>query len=112
RAARFAATLGLAPTPRVLDAMRRMADRLSIVSAERIRDELSRLLLAPNPSRGLQLIVDTGLAERFLPELPALQLEQDPVQRHKDVLRHTFVVVENCEQDLVLRLAALLHDVG
>ena len=112
RAARFGATLGLTPTRRVVDAMTRMADRLEIVSAERIRDELSRLLLARNPSRGLQLIVDSGLAERFLPELPALQLEQDPIHRHKDVLRHTFVVVENCEQDLVLRLAALLHDVG
>ena len=112
RAARFAATLDMAPTPRVEEAMSRMAERLTIVSAERIRDELSRLLLSDQPSEGLELIVGTGLAEYFLPELPDLRLEQDPVHRHKDVRKHTFVVVEKCEQDLVLRLAALLHDIG
>jgi poly(A) polymerase len=112
RACRFVSTLGLMPAPRVIDAMRRMGERLAIVSAERIRDELSRLLLSAKPSHGLFLAVETGLADRFLPELPALQLEQDPVHRHKDVLRHTFVVVESCEPDLTLRLAALLHDVG
>jgi poly(A) polymerase len=112
RAARFAATLGMTPTPRVEDSMRSMAERLSIVSAERIRDELSRLLLADQPSGGLDLLVRTGLAAHFLPELPALRVEQDPVHRHKDVLKHTFVVVDKCEPDLVLRLAALLHDIG
>lgn len=112
RAARFVSSLELVPTPRVIEAMRGMADRLDIVSSERIRDELSRLLLSVKPSRGLELLVATGLADRFLPELPALRLQQDPVHRHKDVLKHTFVVVENCEPDLVLRLAALLHDVG
>ena len=112
RAARFVASLGLRPAPRVVEAMERMADRLLIVSPERVRDELSRLLLAPDPTAGLALIVDTGLAQRFLPELPALQLEQDPVQRHKDVLRHTFAVVARCEPRPVLRLAALLHDIG
>jgi poly(A) polymerase len=112
RAARFVASLDLIPTPRVLEAMKRMVERLDIVSAERIRDELSRLLLSPKPSQGLELIVATGLADRFLPELPALRLQQDPVHRHKDVLKHTFVVVENCEPDLVLRLAALMHDIG
>ena len=112
RAARFVSQLELTPTPRVVEAIGRMAGRLEIVSAERIRDELSKLLLTPKPSLGLQLTVDTGLAERFLPELPALKLEQDPVHRHKDVLRHTYAVVERCEPDLVLRLAALLHDVG
>jgi poly(A) polymerase len=112
RAARFGAALELTPAPRVVEAMRWMADRLSIVSAERIRDELSKLLLAPKPSLGLELTVLTGLAEQFLPELPALQLEQDPVHRHKDVLRHTYAVIERCEPDLVLRLAALVHDVG
>ncbi|MGH2572109.1 MAG: CCA tRNA nucleotidyltransferase [Actinomycetota bacterium] len=112
RAARFASTLGLKPSPRVMEAMQRMSDRLSIVSAERIRDELSRLLLAGRPTPGLELVVETRLADQFLPELPALQLEQDPVQRHKDVFRHTLVVVERCEPDLVLRLAALLHDIG
>jgi poly(A) polymerase len=112
RAARFTSSLELIPTRRVIEAMGRMADRLEIVSAERIRDELSRLIVSAKPSRGLELIVATGLADRFIPELPALRLQQDPVHRHKDVLRHTFVVVENCEPDLALRLAALLHDIG
>jgi poly(A) polymerase len=90
-----------------------MRERLRIVSAERIGEELSKLLLGPKPSAGLDLIVRTGLAEEFLPELPALQLEQDPVQRHKDVLHHTYAVVERCDpNDLTLRVAALLHDVG
>ncbi len=113
RAARFAARLELTPAPRVIAAMREMAARLSIVSAERINKELSLLLQAPAPGAGIGLIVETGLAEVFLPELPALQLEQDPVHRHKDVLRHTIAVVERCDgDDLTLRLAALLHDVG
>jgi poly(A) polymerase len=112
RAARFASTLELAPAPRVMAAMRAMSDRMSIVSAERIQGELNKLLVSQVPSRGLLLAVEAGLAAQFLPELPGLQLEQDPVHRHKDVLRHTFVVVENCEPDLTLRLAALLHDIG
>ena len=111
RAARFAAALELVPAARVMAAIREMAGRLRIVSAERIRDELSRLLVAPRPSLGLQLSVEAGLAEHFLPELPALQLK-DPEHRHKDVLRHTYAVVERCERDLRLRLAALLHDIG
>jgi poly(A) polymerase len=112
RAARFAATLEMTPTSRVLEAIERMRERLSIVSAERIRDELDKLLLAEKPSLGLELVVETGLAEEFLPELLALRLEQDPVHKHKDVLRHTYAVVENTEPDLVLRLAALMHDFG
>jgi poly(A) polymerase len=111
RAARFGAALELVPAGRVVAALRAMAERLEIVSAERVRDELSRLLMAPKPSIGLQLAVETGLAEHFLPELPALQLK-DPEHRHKDVLRHTYAVVERCEPDLRLRLAALLHDIG
>ncbi len=112
RAARFATALEMTPAPRIEQAMGRLAARLTIVSAERIRDELSRLLLAPEPSGGLDLVVRTGLAEHFLPELPRLRLEQDPVHRHKDVLKHTLVVVDKCEPELVLRLAALLHNVG
>ncbi|MGZ5291105.1 MAG: CCA tRNA nucleotidyltransferase [Actinomycetota bacterium] len=113
RAARFASQLELVPAPRVVEAIARMRERLGIVSAERISDELSKLLTGEKPSKGLDLIVRTGLAEEFLPELPALQLEQDPVQRHKDVLHHTYAVVETCDaHDLTLRLAALLHDVG
>jgi poly(A) polymerase len=112
RAARFVAAFELQPAPKLVEAMTQMAGRLEIVSAERIRDELSKLLLTPDPTRGLELVVATGLADRFLPELPGLQLEQDPVHRHKDVLRHTFAVVAKCEVDLELRLAGLLHDIG
>ena len=112
RAARFAAQLNLVPAPRIVAAIERMRERLGIVSAERINDELSKLLLAPAPSRGLELLVQTRLADGFLPGLSALRLEQDPVHRHKDVLHHTFAVVDRCEADLTLRLAALLHDIG
>jgi poly(A) polymerase len=118
RAARFAAQLELAPTPETLAAIAERRGRLQIVSRERIRDELSKLLLGRAPAKGLWLVVNTGLAEEFLPELPALALEQDPVHRHKDVLRHTIAVVERAaaldadEPDLTLRMAALLHDIG
>ncbi|HLB39503.1 MAG TPA: CCA tRNA nucleotidyltransferase [Actinomycetota bacterium] len=112
RAARFVAQLGVTPTPRVIEAMRALGDRLEIVSAERIREELDKLLVADRAPTGLQLLVEMGLAQRFVPEVSALQLEQDPVHRHKDVLRHTYAVVERCEPDVVLRLAALLHDIG
>jgi len=112
RAARFAAQLDLAPARRVVAAIERMRERLSIVSAERINEELSKLLVSPNVAKGLEQIVQTGLADGFLPELSALRLEQDPVQRHKDVLHHTLAVVERCEPDPTLRLAALLHDIG
>jgi len=112
RAARFVATLGVDPVPEVEEAIGRMRGRLEIVSVERIRDELSRLVTGEHVDRGLELLVRTGLAEAFIPELPALQLEQDPIHRHKDVLHHTFAVVKRVEPDLVLRLAALLHDIG
>lgn len=112
RAARFVAQLDVTPAPRVTAAIRAMRERLQIVSAERMRDEIDKLLVGEHTSKGLALLVDTGLAELILPEVPALQLEQDPVQRHKDVLRHTYAVIERCEPDLVLRLAALLHDIG
>ena len=105
--------MGVTPSDRVVDAIARMRSRLSIVSRERIQTELNRLLLGAEPGRGLQLLADTSLAEEFLPELPALALEQDPVHKHKDVLRHTYAVVEGCDgSDLTLRLAALFHDVG
>ncbi len=113
RAARFAAQLEVVPPPRVEAAIGAMRDRLAIVSGERIRAELDKLVTAPKPSVGFDLAVRTGLAERFLPELPALALEQDPVHKHKDVLRHTYAVVENTDPgDRLLRLAALLHDIG
>jgi poly(A) polymerase len=112
RAARFAAQLGLEPAPRVIEAIGRMRERMSIVSSERINEELAKLLVAPSVSNGLELIVQTGLSDGFVPELSELRLEQDPVHKHKDVLHHTIAVVERCEPDLTLRLAALLHDIG
>ncbi len=113
RAARFVSQLDLTPAPRVVEAIKRMRERLRIVSSERISDELSKLLLSAKPSKGLELVVSTGLADEFLPELPALKLEQDPVHKHKDVFHHTLAVVERCDpRDLELRLAALLHDIG
>ncbi len=112
RAARFVAGYRLEPAPELQTAARELAERLGIVSAERIRDELSKLIVLPDPSAGLWFLVETGLADQFLPELPALRLEQDPIQRHKDVLAHTIAVVAKTRPDKVLRLAALLHDIG
>jgi len=118
RAARFASQLELVPTKETLAGIVERRGRLAIVSRERIRDELNKLLLGRAPGKGLWIVVQTGLAEEFLPELPALALAQDPVHRHKDVLRHTIAVVENAtafdaaDPDLVLRMAALLHDIG
>jgi poly(A) polymerase len=109
---RFQAMLGFSPDPETVDAVRAMAERLGIISAERIRDELSKLLLAPSPAQALTMIVSAGLSAVFLPELDRLAMEQDPYQRHKDVLTHTFAVVEKTSPELVLRLAALLHDIG
>ena len=112
RAARFVAQLDVAPADRILEGIRSMRDRLDIVAVERMQAEIDKLLVAEHPAKGLSLLVETGLADIFLPELPALQLEQDPVHQHKDVLGHTYAVVERCEADLVLRLAGLLHDIG
>ncbi|MBI5162152.1 MAG: CCA tRNA nucleotidyltransferase [Micrococcales bacterium] len=121
RAARFAAQLGFEVDEDAREAMRAMADRVAIVSAERIGDELGRLLLASTPVPGLRLLVDTGLAALVLPELPALRLEIDEHARHKDVYEHTLTVLLQAIDlegsrghgpDLVLRLAALLHDIG
>jgi poly(A) polymerase len=109
---RFHAVLGFVPDETAVKAVTEMAQRLEIVSAERIRDELSKLLLAEAPGDALRMIVRTGLAAHFLPELPGLAMEQDPHHRHKDVLEHTFAVVNKTSPQLRLRLAALLHDVG
>ena len=86
--------------------------RLEIVSAERVRDELSKLLVVEDPSPGLWFLVDTGIADVILPELPAMRVEQDPIHHHKDVLAHTIAVVAKTRPSLVVRMAALLHDVG
>ncbi|MBT2206989.1 MULTISPECIES: CCA tRNA nucleotidyltransferase [Actinomadura] len=118
RAARFASQLGFTVAPDVVTAMTDMSERIGIVSAERIRDELSKLICGLYPRQGLALLVDSGLAEHVLPELPKLRLEIDEHHRHKDVYEHSLIVLEQAiaqEQegpDLVLRLAALLHDIG
>lgn len=119
RAARFAASLECTPVPELVAAMTEQRARLKIVSAERIRDEISKLLAADRPSIGLDLATETGLSELFLPELPALKLQQDPIHRHKDVYRHTLAVVDKLaagdpehEPDVLLRMAGLLHDIG
>jgi poly(A) polymerase len=112
RAARFVAQLGVTPAPRIPQAIEAMASRLEIVAAERIREELDKLLVSQHAASGLAFLVETGLADLMMPEVPALRLEQDPVHRHKDVLRHTYAVVDATEPRLRLRLAALLHDIG
>ena len=122
RAARFSAQLGFTVAPEVVAAMTDMAERITIVSAERVRVELEKILVSPDPVRGLRLLVETGLAEHVLPELPALALESDEHHRHKDVYEHTLTVLEQSigledrlpggGPDLVSRLAALMHDVG
>ncbi|MHA5048072.1 CCA tRNA nucleotidyltransferase [Streptomyces sp. SD15] len=118
RAARFAAQLDFEVAPDVVAAMTDMAERIEIVSAERVRDELNKLVLSAYPRKGLTLLVDTGLADHVLPELPALRLERDEHHRHKDVYEHTLIVLEQAMAleesgpDLTLRLAALLHDIG
>ena len=112
RAARFAARFSLKPDPALTDAVTRLHGRLQIVSAERIRDELDRMLMLDVPSKALWFVVRTGLADEFLPELPALAVEQDPIHRHKDVLAHTLAVVDKTAKNRLLRLAALFHDVG
>jgi poly(A) polymerase len=112
RAARFAARFEMTIDPALEAAATAMAEKLSIVSAERIRGELDLLMLTAQPSLGLDFIVRTGLADHFVPELPKLQLEQDPVHQHKDVLKHTWAVVDKTSPSLVLRLGALFHDIA
>ena len=122
RAARFAAQLGFTVDPAAVAAMTDMAQRITIISAERVRDELVKLVCSPHPRLGLSLLVETGLAELVLPELPALKLERDEHHRHKDVYDHTLTVLEQAIDleprlptegpDFVSRFAALMHDVG
>ncbi len=122
RAARFVSQLGFTAVQEVVDAMRAMAERITIVSAERVRDELDKTLLGRHPRAGLTLLVDTGIAAYVLPELPALRLERDEHHRHKDVYDHSLTVLEQAialeerlpgkGPDLIIRLAALLHDIG
>ena len=119
RAARFIAGHHLQPVPELVAAVTEMHARLQIVSPERISAELDKLITVDHPAAGLFFLVDTGLADEFLPELSGMRLEQDPIHRHKDVLTHTIAVVENVTRDIPgnwdfrrTRLAALMHDVG
>jgi len=123
RGARFASQLGFMVAERVERAMSELADHLSIISVERISDELGKLLKTDAPRAGLQLLVDTGLAALVLPELPALMLEVDEHHHHKDVYEHSLIVLDQAidlekernpgaAPDLILRWAALLHDIG
>jgi poly(A) polymerase len=112
RAARFLAGYGLLPDAALMAAVRELVGRLEIVSAERVRDELCKLVVVEDPSAGLWFLVDTGIADIVLPELPAMRVEQDPIHRHKDVLAHTIAVVAKTRPSLIVRMAALLHDVG
>jgi poly(A) polymerase len=121
RAARFTSQLGFTATPDTVAAMTELAPRIEIVSVERISDELSKLLLTDAPRAGLQLLVDTGIAQLILPEVPALKLEIDEHAHHKDVYEHSLTVLDQAigyeksrghSPDLILRLASLLHDIG
>jgi len=120
RAARFMSQLNFDVHPEVIEAMRSMADRISIISAERVRDELTKTLMSESPRQGLTLLVETGIAALVLPELPMLKLEIDEHHHHKDVYEHTLTVLEQAialehrlgGPNLVMRLAALLHDIG
>lgn len=124
RAVRFVAQLGFSIEPETAEAITKMVDRIDIVSAERVRDELTKMLLSDRPRDGIEALVDSGLADIVLPEIPALRLEIDEHHRHKDVFDHTMIVVDRAvaletgpdgpvpAPDLVLRLAALMHDIG
>ena len=120
RAARFASQLNFEISPDVIEAMKAMTERLSIISAERIRDEMTKLLMSHNPRIGITILVDTGLAATFIPEIPQLRLEVDEHHHHKDVYEHSITVLEQAialedrlgGPNLTIRLAALVHDIG
>lgn len=124
RAARFASRLDIDLAPEVFEAMVDMADRIQIISAERVRDELVKLICGTAPRRGVDLLVESGLASFVLPEIPALKLEVDEHHRHKDVYQHSLTVMEQAASletgadgavpgpDFILRFAALMHDIG
>jgi poly(A) polymerase len=120
RAARFMSQLNFEVAPSVLVAIKNMALRLEIISSERIRDEFIKIIMSPSPRLGITLLVETGMADYFLPEVPKLKLEIDEHHHHKDVYEHSLTVLEQAialedrlaGPNLTLRLAALLHDIG
>ena len=123
RGARFTSQLGAVIHPDTMAAMTTLAPRIADISAERVREEFTRLLATESPRQGLEVLVETGIADIVLPELPALRLESDEHAHHKDVYQHTLTVVEQAIEeekrrfpdqspDVVLRVAALLHDIG
>jgi poly(A) polymerase len=120
RAARFASQLDFEIDEEVISSMKELSARIAIVSAERVRDEFTKILMSPNPRTGITILVDTGLAEIFIPEIPKLRLEVDEHHHHKDVYEHSITVLEQAIMqeerlggaNLVIRLAALLHDIG
>jgi poly(A) polymerase len=112
RAFRFVSQLDFSIAPETFEAIVELKDEIKTISAERIRDELSKLLIGQSPAKALERADESGLTSHFLPELESLKLEQDPVQKHKDVFHHTLAVMERTPPVLVLRLAALLHDIG
>ena len=120
RAARFASQLDFEIDTDVVSSIKDLSSRIAIVSAERVRDELTKILMSPNPRKGITILVDTGLAEIFIPEIPKLRLEVDEHHHHKDVYEHSITVLEQAIMqearlggpNLVIRLAALLHDIG
>ena len=112
RACRFVSSHGFSPDPDTFEAIKKNIDRIEIVSSERIRDELNKLLIGDNPSLGIRAFVESGLSLKIMPELDKLKIEVDPKHHHKDVYEHTLIVVERVSPNIVSRLAALLHDIG
>ena len=112
RACRFVSSHGFSPDPDTFEAIKKNIDRIEIVSSERIRDELNKLLIGDNPSLGIRAFVESGLSLKIMPELDKLKIEVDPKHHHKDVYEHTLIVVDRVSPNIVSRLAALLHDIG
>ena len=112
RACRFVSSHGFSPDSDTFEAIKKNIDRIEIVSNERIRDELNKLLIGDNPSLGIRAFVESGLSLKIMPELDKLKIEVDPKHHHKDVYEHTLIVVDRVSPNIVSRLAALLHDIG
>ena len=112
RACRFISSHGFSPDANTFEAIKKNIDRIEIVSSERVRDELTKLLIGDNPSLGIRAFVESGLSIKIMPELDELKIEVDPKHHHKDVYEHTLIVVDRVLPNIVSRLGALLHDIG